>query len=574
MKKILLPLLTLGICASASAVTVNDLAGKTASIVFQGNDLQLSFPCAAMGGTTSVNKGYLRVNNFYDTLGSDFVVSSNGNLTYQFYTGGQETWSGMNLYGVFSECREMQFNYQMDGETAVLICWQPGMEDMEWPSDLFQDYGNGMYGYSFNKRQYEAAILLEYMDKNAELYDIACFNGFSLYIFDTNATATEYQGQMVSDMYNVDVVIDDSKTEDNITIKNFLNQGMSYTTDPKTLSYGVKWVTGTVDKENGTVYFPIQDVAGDVDFGFLADGSYDDSFLGIGTMGSGTPEGYWFLYLGTAIYPWQLIDASSFNGDSAYGVEGTYSQGAGTHSGTTRWVTNGGDCKTTVANIIDLGSTGIYAAMYGDVIANADRIVIESKSESTAEVEFKIANATYYDGYGNVTGMITSTKNAEGVDYFDIYAVEGNYSSIYDGGFTIDNNIGHANAVLVHDGSQSQDKEYMFQDHFALKNSANTGNKVYTFFAKANYKPETGLAPTFHALTTYTAQNSADELEANEAAQVTAANGVITIKGSTDEATVYNAAGAVVYQGYDREIPATSGVYVVRLGNTVKKVVL
>lgn len=576
MKKILLPLLAAGVCASASAVTADDLVGKTASIVFQGNDLQHSFPCAAMGGTVEkYSNGVVRINNFYDTLGSNFKVASDGKMTFLMFTGGKESWSGMDLYGVFSECREMQFEYKYDGETAVLVCWQYGMEDEEWPPVMFNDYKNGMYGASYNYRANEAALLLEYISADYQLYDIACFNGFSLYVFDTNATATEYQGNMASDMYNVDVVIDDSKTEDNITIKNFLNQGMSYSIDTNSFKYGVNWVTGTLDKENGTVYFPIQDIAGDIDFGFIGDGSDYDTFLGDGYFFSDGPEGYWFVYDGVGIYPWQLIDASSFTGDSAYGVEGTYSQGKGTHTGTTKWVSNGGDCKTTISNIIDLGSTGIYGSYYGDVIASADRIVIEGKTESTASVEMKIARASYWEEYGEASGFITASANTEAVDHFDIYAVEGNYSSIYDGNFRDDAEKGHVNAFLVHDGSKENELNYAFQDTFMRTiGKTNDGAKNFTFFVKTNYKPETGLAPTFHAMTTYSAENAAEEIAAAESARINAANGMITILGSDEEVSVYNAAGAVVYQGYDREIPVAAGVYVVRLGETVKKVVL
>ena len=579
MKKILLPLLAAGVCASASALTVDDLNGKNVAVVFQGHDMQLSFPVAAMGGTfEKINANTLNLNNLYDGIGRQFTLDSKGNLTLQLYNGysGPFDWGmGTDIYGVFSLCREVQAQYTYDGETALLLCWQYGMLDEEVPSTQHVSLDGDLEGWGFNHRGNAGqgpAILLEWMSKDATLYDIQCFNGFTMYSFPTNATATEYQGNMVSDMYNVDVQIDD---DGNMTIKNFLNQGMSYQVNTTNLQYGINWVYGTVDKETGEVVIPIQEVAGDVDFGFLGDGSDYDSFLGDGLFFQDGPEGYWFWYMGTSYYPWQLIDHNTFDkvGGTAAPVTGTISEGAGQHEGYSRWVSNDGDCITNVKTIIDLDGAGIYASYYDDIVGGADRIVIESANESTTDVTMKVTRSNYFGGHATAVGQLASKANAEKVDHYDIYAVVGNFQSIYDGGFYEDDNIGHRDAVLVYDGSQENEKDYFFMADYDL-NTGDTGNKNITYFVKANYKSETGLEPTFHAMTVANSTNDVEAIEATEAADVTAANGVITIKGTDAEATVYNAAGAVVYQGLDREIPATAGVYVVRLGNTSYKVVL
>lgn len=585
MKKILLPLLAAGLCASAfAATTADDLNGKNVAVILQGNDFQLSFPVAATGSTfTKQSNGTLMLNNIYDGLARSFTVLSDGSLVLNLYDAGSNgagpfNWGpGMSeVYGILSACYEGQFYYNFDGEQAICMFWADGFPDEQYPSTshVLDINTQGIEGWGFNHRNSSNyALLAEWTDRTGNiLYDVQCFNGMTIYAFDTNSTVTEYQGDFVADMYNVDVQINGDKLE----IKNFLNQGMSYNVNPQTLEYGINWVEGEIDKENGLVYIPVQYIAGEVDFGFLGDGSYYDTYLGYLTMqfeGLGYVSGHYFYYDGTSYYPWQLIDYSTFTGDSAAPVTGTYYTEGGTSTGRNRWVTDGGDCKISVNSVIDLGPAGIYASSMGQVIASADRIKIETQNEQTLDVNVAISAGTYYQGNASVGGMIMTKANGELVDHYDIYALPGRYTSIYDGGFTIDDATGHANAILVYDGTQASTRDYMFMTTFS-HDAEDNGNQDFTYFIKANYKPESGIQPTFHALTPASMANTAAEIEATELAQVTAANGVITIKGTDVEATVYNAAGAVVYQGFDREIPATAGVYVVRLGDTVKKVVL
>lgn len=151
-------------------------------------------------------------------------------------------------------------------------------------------------------------MLLEYYDvtngtSNATLMDIQAFNYFQVYAMSTNANVREYVNGVPSDMYPVDVKIDG----ENISIKNFLNQGMSAIVDASVPSYSLGFVSGTVDMENGLVNLPIQTIMGDVDFNFK--GSYLDN----GQLFDDGPTGYWFNYVGTDYYPWQLIDGASYN---------------------------------------------------------------------------------------------------------------------------------------------------------------------------------------------------------------------------------------------------------------------
>lgn len=571
MKKVLLPILAAGVCASASALSLNDLTNKTVAVMLTGNGFQLSLPVATSSGVfqkTSDSKT-LRLSNFYEGFGSNFQLQGD-KLVFKTYTGDNKSPFYTDTYAVFSMCEVGMYTATLEsGSTIPVMCWEYGSEDESWVANQYAGDPSGVQGWAFSTDG--RALLLELMDvsqgtSNATLVDIQCFNSMQIYTYPTNATATEYQGNLIGDMYNVDVTVEDGK----IAIKNFLNLGMSYQVNTSEPSYSLNFIQGTID-EDGIIELPIQEVAGDVDFSFTGQMDDNDSYLGDGQLFTNGPTGYWFVYMGTTYYPWQLVDYSSFNKTTgeASAVTGAMTTGEATHTGTNNWVGNGGDCKTQVETTYEFGPTGIYGAAYDDIIGSADRIVIKSSDESTADVELHIAKATYYDNTAQAIGFITSKANTDLVDHYDVYAVSGKYTSITDSGFVTDNTIGNANAVLVHDGSADTEKDYTFTDAFN-----HSGNGDYTFFVKANYTTASGLAPTFHAMTTVEAQNSAADIDANAAASVTAHNGVITIAGSDAEATVCNAAGAVIYKGYDRSIAVQPGVYMVQLGSTVVKVIL
>lgn len=579
MKKLLLPLLAAGICVSASAITADELAKRSIGTLYFGNFLQELLPVRTTGGMMTKKSGNtLRYDNFLEMgIGSDFELDNAGNLTLKMFTGGEVTNGGKSFVYLTSICDVEQYKFtHRDIGTWYQECW---VIDQYGSYSTLKSMSHQTLGsidawvfLPANNNQY---LLVELLEKStSEPYGCEAFGGFQLYAFETNATAREYQGMMPSDMYNVDLQIAEDGA---FTIKNFLNQGMAYDVDPNAPSFKSKWVSGQIDKETGEVVIPVTEVMGDVDFGAYFDGSNYDNFMGYGYLDSSwniNSFGYWWLIDDCSYYPWFLLD--QVQGGYGSPIVGTYTAGAGEHSGASRWVTNGGDCTTSVKTVLDLGHAALYSSYYEGIMGEADRTVIETAVEETSDVALTISNGTYNNGNATVGGMLMTKANGEKVDHYDIYVIPGRYNSIYDGGFVIDDQIGNKNAILVYDGTQASDKDYMFMSSFShnVPNGGDGTKADFTYFVKTNYKAETGLEPTFHALTVAQMTNSAAEIEANEMAQVTAANGVITIAGSDDEVTVYNAAGAVVYQGMDREIPAAAGVYMVRLGNTVKKVAL
>lgn len=575
MKKLLLLCAAATMSLAASAVTANELDGKTVAIMLCGNDFQYSLPVATCGTTFTKEGNFLKVSNFYD--GCPRLFSVNGDkLTLQLYKGEYSSPYMPGYAYVWSLANTAQYKATIEGQTVVYMVWEYGLETETVTSVQHSAAQDGsQYAWAFNPRNSNQTILLELMDisqgtQNATIADIMAFNNFQLYAYDTNGTATEYQGSMVSDMYNVGVDIDGTQ----VTFKNFLNQGLAVKTDPDEVSYAPYFVKGNIDPATNTIEIPIQTIMGEVDFSFLGDGSNNDSFLGDGYIDANLPCGYWFYYLGADYYPWMIIDGSTFDKreQTAAPISGTISYDAASHTGNTRWVGHDGDCKTNAITRIELGNVGLYMSSMGDVPLQCDRTVIEAPQEATADVKLTMIKSTHYGNLGKATGMITSVANTDKVDHYDVYAVDGNYKSINDIGFVNHNTQGHRDAVLVYDGSQENDKDYAFMASYDRQPT--TGDHVITYFVKTNYKPETGLEPTFHAMVPTQSSNSADELTAGDMATVTAANGIITIAGTDAPATVYSASGATVYAGTDRQIAMPAGVYVVNVAGNNFKVIL
>lgn len=590
MKKFLLASLAAATVMSASAFTINELTQKQGAVILFGNSFQLSIPVCVSGSSFSKSKdGRLVVNNFYDGL--PVTMKQQGDkLIFEDWNGGYSPYY-KNTIGSFTKCKNGMYTTTLDGTTVQLMCWeydQSGNGLGDFNSTAYVNYDKnsgvpqqyvGMQGWAWGDAS--NLLLLEYYDVtngtgNAQLMDIQGFNYWQMYTFDTNASCKEYYEGAVADMYGVDVTINGDK----IYFKNFLNQGMrvQYDYDKNTSALGI--VSGTIDYEAGTVTLPLQDMCYDVDWSFLGTAEGADCFLGDGQLFENGPVGYWFAYNGTEVFPWILVDGSTFTTDGkgnahAAPLVGLITTGTAKHTGTNKWVSNDGDCKTSIENVISFDNAAIYGSYYDDLVGQCDHMEIVSSSELTADINLRISKSNYYNSNASAIGMLHTSANTTNVSHFDIYAVPGKYTSVKDVNFDHHAEKGHANAVLVHDGSQDADLEYGFSDEYALPEKLeNTGNRDITYFVKTNYKPETGLEPTFHALTVYNATNAAEDLTSDVNALISVENGNIVIAGTDAPATVYTPAGAVVYNGTSRSIAVAAGIYMVKVADKVEKVVV
>lgn len=520
MKKFLLSLAACGMALSSMALTTSAFDNKTVAVMCNGHDFQFSLPVSTCSSSiTAKGSSQFQIDNFFNGFPITANFSGN-NIVLKDFTGGYSPYYGNNYFGTFFKAKSAQYTATIDGQTVVFMVWAWPTGDTGYGDYTTHTYqgGDDISGWAWGC-QGGYTLVNEIYDiskgtNNATLADLAAINGGQIYAYNTNAVASEYQGKAIADMYNVDVTMADGK----ITIRNFLNQGMSSTVDPDNVKYGLNFVNGTYD-ENGNINLPIQEISGDFDWGFLGDGSDNDCFMGMGALDTGLPEGYWFAYYGTDYYPWYLVDYTTWDPKSftAASIDGYYTTGEATHNTTNRWhPTCGGDLSTTTGSTIVFDNVGIVATMWGEVVGQADKIEINSPVDKTANIGMKISKASYWNENCYVKGSLIGAENADLVDHFDIYAVPGNYKSVSDGGFFFDDEKGHYDAVLVYDGSdETDDHEYIFNETYTIPGMENDGTQPITFFAKANYKAETGLHPTFHALTTYSVPTSVEALEAD-----------------------------------------------------------
>jgi hypothetical protein len=111
--------------------------------------------------------------------------------------------------------------------------------------------------------------------------------------------------------------------------------------------------------------------------------------------------------------------------------------------------------------------------------------------------------------------------------------------------------------------------------------SAPTSADPLTLFVRTRYTAESGLAPTFHALTSLTKRGETTPLAAvtdDVAVRIFTAGGAIRIEGNGAGApvAVFSASGALLYRSNapSLTLPMPTGAYVVRVGEATKLVVI
>lgn len=210
------------------------------------------------------------------------------------------------------------------------------------------------------------------------------------------------------------------------------------------------------------------------------------------------------------------------------------------------------------------------------------KIVFDKTYEITHEADIELTKSEYVQGEGlNLAGRAYSVKNSDFVNNFDLYLVKGNHTSVAGNEAFSNTEKGHNDAIALGEyavTTQAGDADVNFNVTLPLSKIAEIdpeGEGKYTVYVKANYKPETGLAPTFHALTPVTADvmTGVGETFATEAA-ITAAKGMINVANYNGIVEVYNAQGALIYSGNANEIPVAAGIYMVKAGSINAKVLV
>lgn len=186
-----------------------------------------------------------------------------------------------------------------------------------------------------------------------------------------------------------------------------------------------------------------------------------------------------------------------------------------------------------------------------------------------------------------IVPVMNVIRNEKYVESYEIMAVPGLYKTAEE----VEAHIGEAvsfNRIFINNGTTLTQEDtnnfkadatknglYKPGDFRIARKTTGYDGETYTFFLKANYKPETGLTPTFHDVYPYTFYSTlptaADAIDFGSV-KVEGARGCINISGSAMAATVYNASGMQVYNGNDGHIELPAGIYIVKIDRKTYKV--
>lgn len=251
--------------------------------------------------------------------------------------------------------------------------------------------------------------------------------------------------------------------------------------------------------------------------------------------------------------------------------------------------------------------TYYYPVLLDDVVNFAGAYFdtdIQGNKDVTLDVDL-VLDAIQWNSEQGVyaVGHIHTNKNYEYVDHYDVMIVKGKWDHIEQnhpvhGQFLPCNTNGHEHASVLCDHAGDAHNIWNKQKVVARASSFEPGcehdyqfakliyphelhegtveDGGYTVFIRANYKAETGLTPTFHSLQYIDnpIQTGVIDTTVQNVAKVSVSDGRIRISGSEEQAVVTSVSGAEVYRGLEREIAVGSGVYVVKVGDTVSKVVV
>lgn len=218
--------------------------------------------------------------------------------------------------------------------------------------------------------------------------------------------------------------------------------------------------------------------------------------------------------------------------------------------------------------------------------ADADPLAHVTYTQFTAGND---VGSQYYDGTKEwgIVPVINVIRNEKYVDSYEVMAVPGEYHTADD----IHKHINEAvsfRRVFLNDGktlkqvegqpvfSASSDKNGLYKPgDFRIARKANV--ETYTFFIKANYKPEQ-LTPTYHDIYPYTFAEGlptiVDTVEGTNV-QVTGMHGAVEVTGDAAHVQVFTMTGMNVYSGAAGRIELPAGSYLVNVsGRTFKVMVL
>lgn len=540
--------------------TAADLNGKCVDQIFTSDPMGWELPINANSGTFLMkDANTVILQNFW--CGMDLEVKiENGNLVvYDQKCTGKYDYAGYTLS--VASMGDILVNNR---DNPTLVCYEQG-SGKQTAISHGQTEINGTYSPDAVTYSLDAPIIIE-CSRNGSTYAVRAFDQVVLYIYEPNTTADEYVGNRLESTYNVWFKFNDDKT---FTIRNFGNLGAGFENNVSSWSGNNvalnPFYNGTYDVENWTVTLPSQFTSSDSNFSNP-----------IGWLTQKGCYGYWFEDCGNYYWYYSPYAFRGVDGTDIYDarpVEGTFEPSEIAHNNTEEnmWISDGGKVTTGWENVdVTFGFSQVVDLGEGTRLGYADKTVINDvvlPGEHTLQVALNVENATYDKDSGlALSGKIKTAANDKFVDSYELFMVEGHYDSVA-GNPDFNHENGHANATNIDSfvaGNQSTlaangaDRTFNLVIPTDLINKEGEGK--YSLFVKANYANESGLEPTFHALTPITFELPEEEESGNTA--------IVTIGAESNPVRYFN------LQGVEIANPEKGQVVIMRQGNKSQKIVV
>lgn len=524
MKKFLLfCALAFGLLApNASAVTVNDLLKK-------GNNVQETFYTDNSYNTTPI---YTSGSPWFTKNGSYLLVKDalDGHINIQFSVSGNE--ATFYLHPNYQSVYDIYFpNYNTGYYVGTVIGqyfeteYYYGMiipletdyygNNYYYPELYFENYddfckmpatiydlGGGHYGINL-ERPFQVIMY----DNNDNYVHDTFYNGLYFETFDANATVdvTYTDNQWGEEVEASFTAYFDIKKDNTLEVTNWGNLGESYIVN-KDWSYGPTAWTGK---------WSIEDP--------------DDMWMFIKADESGQ-----LVSNGNAL---SRYTGSRWDGSDIKDIYGEISLDNVRHENATnsRWASNGGPLRTYSSFTVDFedwdavapGSQRINSKYRNNVVRHYSNTFVEvDKADITHDVSLNIPRFGFgpIDNSGKeymyVEATITPNNNSRFVESYDLFVVPGLYNYATTSEFN-DKDRGHSKGFFIDPDFYTYNyvsKSYVISSYAAETEEDGTINiarlipaddlegyinneKKYTFYLRTIYTPESGLEPSFHALT-------------------------------------------------------------------------
>ena len=576
MKKFLLSVLVGASAFAASAYTASDFVGKVCGQIWLGNEMNTTaglrncygvFEADPSNANNVILKGFNQFDKAVFTVsgsslklvnaeGGFNVVDPTDNSTYEVFTvASQGKWFQVNYY-------QSRYYYNWYGPTGA--SWTGTIQELP--------------AYDCLKVSFSSAALAFIKDVTfQEMFDISKKAFF--YVYDANGIQ-QMQTSNGAKENPIRVSLRSSSEEGmQLGIHNFAEKGWSFRHPDDEL---------VVEMINGGVVANV-----DADGNVTID---DQPITGVSkTTGYETYSGggYW-------VSPYITYTGNDRirKTDNGGAITGKYVSNGLTVSGENLWhKDHAGDLEVYEDANITLDSWVLYRDLETSsrnmltVNANSMDFMLPDTPSATMKVDkfgFNDEDGLY------VKGELINVANDRMVESYEIYAVPGKYTKITDNGFDCHPEHGHSNAISLtgYDytlnpanaaakivSKDNRTFEKLLPPSVMLANGWDLNNKEYTFYVRFNFK-SSAVSRAAGAVGFGAMGSSGDgtvtsvgEILGGSDVDIRVAGGEIVVSGA-ENVEVYTVSGTQVYAGGEGSVAVQPGMYVVKAGQTVKKVVV